>query len=426
MNEADRNIRVLHVDDDPEFVDLAATFLERESDRIGVGTVTDPQRALELLGNSAYDCVISDYNMPEIDGIEFLEAVRKDNPALPFVLFTGRGSEQVAADAISAGATDYIQKSGDSSQYTVLANRVENATERYRTKQQVQRADRRRRRTLDRITGGFLELGADLVVTDANEQAEDLTRMSREELVGLNLRDRLAGQGVENLLNVYESVLATGEPETAVSRSVITPGRWFEERVFPNEDRNSLFVYFQDVTQQKERERFRELIIAISSRLITADTHSIDVRIEAALEQMGEFADADRCYVFQFREDGALMDNTHEWCSGGVTPQKPELQALDTAAFSWFFPQIEIRETVRVPNLNALPPEADVLEATLESGDIESIVTIPLVSGSDLLGFIGLDWLEEQEPWSEETIDLLEICGHTVTNALARKRLTNE
>jgi CheY-like chemotaxis protein len=423
---SDGEIRVLHVDDEREFVDVAASLLERETDDITVETETDPDAALDTLAGGEFDCVVSDYNMPETDGIEFLGAVREDHADLPFILFTGQGSEQVASEAISAGGTDYIQKTSDTSQYTVLANRIENAADQYRARRRVKRANRRRRRMLERITGGYLELDADLVVTDANEQAETLLDTSRDDLVGLDVQEQLADTDASDLLDAYESVVATGEPTTVVARSAINPGRWFEDRVFPRDDGDGAFVYFQEVTEQKEREQFREVIIAISSRLITADADSIDARIEAALAQMGEFADADRCYVFQFHDDGTVMDNSHEWCADGVPSQQAELRHLDATAFSWYVPNVQRHGTVRVPALDALPPEASVLRETLESGGIESIVTIPLVRGDAVLGFIGLDWLEQQEPWSEETIDLLNLCGNTVSNALTRKHRLGE
>jgi PAS domain S-box-containing protein len=421
MDEVGSRVRVLHVDDERQFVDLTATLLEREADNFAVETSTDPGDALELLADREFDCIVSDYDMPETDGIEFLESVREDYPELPFILFTGRGSEQVAADAISAGATDYIQKDTDTSQYTVLANRIENAADQYQASRRLRRANRRRRRILERITDGYLELDADLVVTDANEHAEVLTGYDREELVGLDLRETFVDAGATDLLDAYESVIASGDPATVVSRSVPGPDGWFEERIFPADGRDGAFVYFRDVTDEKEREQFRDAIIAISSHLIDADAGSIDARIEAALEQMGEFAGADRCYVFRFAQDREVMDNTHEWCADGVPSQQAELRDLETAVFSWFVPRIEDREIVRVPSLDALPSAAEVLAETLESGGIESIVAIPMVRGDSLLGFIGLDWTEQQQPWSQDTIDLLELCGNTVSNALIRK-----
>ena len=85
-------IRVLHVDDDPAFVDMVATFLEREDDRIDVVTATSGTDGLTILDERAVDCIVSDYDVPGLNGIEFLERVRQEYGDLPFVLFTGKGT----------------------------------------------------------------------------------------------------------------------------------------------------------------------------------------------------------------------------------------------------------------------------------------------------------------------------------------------
>lgn len=132
-------IEVLHVDDDFDFGDLTATFLERQSDRFEVQTVTSAAEGFELLSDRPPDCLISDYDMPEQNGIEFLREVREHWPDLPFILFTGKGSEEVASEAISAGVTDYLQKGSGSDRYELLANRIEQAVDRYRTTQELER-----------------------------------------------------------------------------------------------------------------------------------------------------------------------------------------------------------------------------------------------------------------------------------------------
>jgi len=132
-------IRVVHVDDDPEFADLTAEFLQRENERLAVQTAGDPGEARAALAGGAVDCIVSDYDMPRQNGIDFLESVRADHPDLPFILFTGRGSEAVASEAISAGATDYLRKEAGTSQYAVLANRIESAVEQYRARQRSER-----------------------------------------------------------------------------------------------------------------------------------------------------------------------------------------------------------------------------------------------------------------------------------------------
>jgi len=143
--DADRPIRVLHVDDDPDFGDLTATFLERTDDRFAVDTATDAATGIDRLEAASYDCVVSDYEMPGTDGFGFLEAVRERDPDLPFVLFTGRGSEAVASEAIARGVTDYIQKRSGTEQFDLLANRLANAVSQRRATTRAESLERVRR-----------------------------------------------------------------------------------------------------------------------------------------------------------------------------------------------------------------------------------------------------------------------------------------
>ncbi|ELZ94889.1 HTR-like protein [Haloferax mucosum ATCC BAA-1512] len=248
-------IRALHVDDDPDSTDLTATFLERENERLDVVSETSAEDGLRRLAETDIDCVVSDYDMPGRTGIDFLNAVREEYPDLPFILFTGKGSEEVAADAISAGATDYIQKETSTSQFTVLANRITNTVEQYRARRQSERANRRRRQTLTRITDGFVEMNAEFTVTDVNEQTVALTGLAREELIGKNYRDDIVAGQPNTAFAEYKRVLETGEMRTIEARSDINPNRWVEERIFPTEDGDGLYIYFQDITERKRRER---------------------------------------------------------------------------------------------------------------------------------------------------------------------------
>ena len=135
------DIEVLHIDDEPDFADLAATYLERESNRITVTTATSvPDGINQLTGE--IDCVISDYDMPEQNGIELLETVREEYPDLPFILYTGKGSEEIASEAITAGVTDYLQKGYGPEQYELLANRLINAVEQARAHEQAEKYHR--------------------------------------------------------------------------------------------------------------------------------------------------------------------------------------------------------------------------------------------------------------------------------------------
>jgi len=124
-------VRVLHVDDEAEFSEIVDRFLGRTDQSIEVVTAERTEAALDLLAEREIDCVVSDYDMPDMNGTEFLEAVRVEYPDLPFILFTGKGSEEIASEAISRGVTDYLQKDVGTDQFELLANRIVNAVSRY-------------------------------------------------------------------------------------------------------------------------------------------------------------------------------------------------------------------------------------------------------------------------------------------------------
>jgi CheY-like chemotaxis protein len=132
-------IRVLLIDDERDLADMAALFLERECDALETDSVTSPEDALARLKAGDFDCVVSDYDMPTMNGLELLDAVRDEHPELPFVLFTGKGSEEIASEAISAGVSGYHQKETGVDQYTVLAN----AVEKHRAERALHESERR-------------------------------------------------------------------------------------------------------------------------------------------------------------------------------------------------------------------------------------------------------------------------------------------
>ncbi|WP_058365210.1 PAS domain S-box protein [Haloparvum sedimenti] len=178
------DVDILHVDDEPDFADLVATFLEREHGAFTVHTETDPRDALDRLDDEdcTVDCVVSDYDMPGLDGLNFLERVRDRRPGLPFVLFTGKGSEEIASEAISAGVTDYLQKAGGTEQYRVLANRVRNAVAGYRAERDANRG----LEAIETARDGIAILDGDGHIEYANDACGEILGYDREELVGLH------------------------------------------------------------------------------------------------------------------------------------------------------------------------------------------------------------------------------------------------
>ncbi|MFC3478636.1 hybrid sensor histidine kinase/response regulator [Halobacterium litoreum] len=277
----DESIRVLHVDDEPGFAELTAEFLEEADERIEVLTASRASEGLERLGEERVDCVVSDFEMPGMDGIEFLEAVREEYPALPFILFTGRGSEEVASDAISAGATDYLQKEGGTDQYTILANRVLNYADTAAAKSQ-------RERQLDAIEAaqeGISILDEDGEFTYVNEAYADLYGYDSEKMLGMHWS---ALYPEDELSFAREEILSTAEEEGGwhgSSTGVRADGSTFvEDHTVSTTERGELVCTVRDVTERKERGRALAALHEAATDLEAAETEDevYDVLLEAA------------------------------------------------------------------------------------------------------------------------------------------------
>lgn len=138
----DTMISVLYVDDETGLLELGKVFLEDQGG-IQVDTAPSAQKALDLIAGHRYDAVVSDFQMPDMDGIEFLRYIRTHAGNLPVILFTGKGREDVVIDAINNGADYYIQKGGEpEAKFAELREKINLAVERIRSEEKVHHFNR--------------------------------------------------------------------------------------------------------------------------------------------------------------------------------------------------------------------------------------------------------------------------------------------
>ena len=173
-----------------------------------------------------------------------------------------------------------------------------------------------------------------------------------------------------------------------------------------------------DVLEQ--RLRMANAISGISARL--SRICDLDSQFDDSLAEVGASVGADRAYVFQFRESGALMDNTHEWCAEGVTPQITELQGLPSEALGWFVEKVRQDEAFQISDVSALPAEAESERSILEAQGIRSLLIMPMGADGHPAGFVGFDNVREVGEWRPEDIDLLRVVSQLMGDALDRRR----
>jgi PAS domain S-box-containing protein len=146
-------ISILYVDDETDLLSLSKMFLERTGE-FSVTTVESAIDALAILETKSFDAIVSDYQMPEKNGIELLADLRKKSPDIPFILFTGRGREEVAIQAFELGADFYLQKGGEpKAQFAELSHKIRQAIRRRKAEEDLKRRERQLKEMTANIPG---------------------------------------------------------------------------------------------------------------------------------------------------------------------------------------------------------------------------------------------------------------------------------
>jgi PAS domain S-box-containing protein len=270
-------IRVLHVDDDPDFGALVSTALEREDDAFEVTTAGSADEGLVRLEEGTFECVVSDYQMPGIDGLAFLRTVRESYPELPFILFTGKGSEEIASEAIAAGVTDYLQKGGPE-RYTVLANRLENAVDRFRARRELDRTHEWCRTLIEHSTDITTVVDEECTITYQSPSIERRLGYGQEELLGVDGLEYVHPDDRDRVARAFETFADSSETvlEGMVYRFRCADGSWHWLESNLSDVRDTIVDGFvlnsRDVTDGRhQRERFRTLVEESVDTILVVD-----------------------------------------------------------------------------------------------------------------------------------------------------------
>ena len=178
-------ISILYVDDEPGLLEIGKLFLETNGD-FRVDISVSANASLETLAKVSYDVIVSDYQMPEMNGLQFLKEVRKKFPDLPFILFTGRGREEVVIEAINNGADFYLQKGGDSkSQFSELAHKIRQSVRRRKAEQALAESRDYLNMIFSSVRAGILVIDAETHrIVDINPAAAELIELPPGQIKG--------------------------------------------------------------------------------------------------------------------------------------------------------------------------------------------------------------------------------------------------
>jgi len=254
-------IRVLHVDDEVGFLDLVSFFLKREGD-FEIDTAITAESALEKMQSENYDAVVADYSLPGMDGLELLKILRAKGLQIPFVLFTGKGKEETAVQALNCGADFYLQK-GASPQllFTELVNMLRKSVQSNRSETAAREGERFLSSVFSSIQDGISVLDKDLNIIRVNETMENWYS-HKMPLVGKKCYDAYhrrqaqcdscpSVRTIESGKSAYEVVPKTGPKGEIIG--------WLDLYSFPMRDSRTgelsgVIEYVRDITDRRKAE----------------------------------------------------------------------------------------------------------------------------------------------------------------------------
>ena len=306
--------------------------------------------------------------------------------------------------------------------------------ERNLIEEKLETASREWRITVDSTNDLIMLLDSEMKIIKANLATTRFLNRPFNEILGKNCLQLFQGTDILPAPCPLEKMKMTKKHEES-ELYLSERGIWIWASVDPIfDDKGNLTgsVYIiRDITERKKanealkwRLEFEKTIANISSRFL--EVSDIDKAINATLRDMGILNGASRAYLFLFSEDETSMDNTHEWCKEGVTPQTDNLKNLPTEMFPWWMYKLHNREVIYITDVSKMPEEAKAEKEILESQDIKSLLVIPLISADKLAGFIGFDNVEETGEWGEEDLTLLRVSSELIGNVLGRKKAEEE
>ncbi|MGC9436218.1 MAG: PAS domain S-box protein [Methanomicrobiales archaeon] len=224
-------IRILHVDDEEGMLALTKDFLQ-QSGHFAVTTAQSAEIAWDLLRREPFDAVVSDYQMPAMDGIELLRAVRNSGWDIPFIIFTGKGREEVVVEAIDTGVDFYLQKGGrPRSQFAELAHKIQSAVERKSAERAVRASERNFRQIFNTAPNLMLALDHEGTIVDCNSRVMEVLGFTPDELIGRKINTLAPGTRSASIETAINNLLRQGAVTAFDTRLLTQSGHAIEGRI---------------------------------------------------------------------------------------------------------------------------------------------------------------------------------------------------
>lgn len=268
--------KVLHVDDNQDFLNIFSLRFKKNFD---INYAFSGEQALEIINCRDFDVIVTDYEMPGMNGLELLRTLKERGIDIPVIFYTGQGNEQIAREAFILGAEDYFTKELRAFAHEEkFINAINKALEMRQSRRNIEKNEKKFFNLYSSMNEGvcihelvFGDTGHPINyrILNVNPSYEKITGIPASEACG-KLATEVYESDTPPFINIYARVAQSGEP--AYFETYYPPmEKFFQISVFSPE-KDCFATIFSDITEKmqiqqslkKSNERFRSLVEATS------------------------------------------------------------------------------------------------------------------------------------------------------------------
>jgi PAS domain S-box-containing protein len=262
-------------------------------------------------------------------------------------------------------------------------------------------------------------------ITEVNGAFLKKTGYKREECIGKTFSELNLWCDQGKIKELYDKLMDTGHVSDEEISIYTKTGEklniLFSSEIIETSDTRYYLLVMSDITEQKQVLNLQQLLVNIADKYINAQLDTLDDTINESLMDIGLFVNADRSYIFDYEWENNTCRNTYEWCNEGIKPEIVNLQKVPLEWLSSWVKAHKQNQPVFIQDVLSLP-EHDNLRHLLESQEIKSLLTIPLMNAGSCDGFVGFDSVRSWRDYNDKERILLQGFAQMIVNLNNHKR----